>query len=322
MRFLYLLILVAPIFLACNSKSVEYDLKPVKTSSILVRGQLTGIIDSQKLELNLALINLLNKKLQIKEIYISTTDSIKSILPLINQKSYSLTAYQDTTLSLLFYPVNDKILYQNTDIRGLLKSSYNISVIYSIEGRDERRIIELIGNLKNTTYQNYKNSHHEQIQVFQVDKAIQFTNRLSSHLNQQKLTINPAFVHLSNQEIAVAGLNFRVKAFQKNDSLYAKISIVNHSGFSIKIDTNKLDFKFTELNNHKQILLKKVTGSKDEFDIIRKGERMIVSITKHQKQWLERNMSLGFKNTFLLPNGKSLFLDDVKLVRIPLENQY
>lgn len=88
-------------------------------------------------------------------------------------------------------------------------------------------------------------------------------------------------LHTNCNPTAVSGLNFRLKNFQKNDSLYATLSIVNHSGFSVKIDTNKLDFKLRETarKNHKQIVLKKVTGSKDEHDIIRKGDRMTIKIT-------------------------------------------
>lgn len=328
MRFGYFLILLITVFLACNNdlkkkenaaNHLNYELSPVKTNSILVRGQVTGNIDTNKLKLNLVLNNLLNKKLHIKEIYISTEDQIKSVLPINNQNIYSLAANQDTSFSLVFYPVNDKILYQNTDLRGILKSSYTISIVYTIEGDKRTRILDLFAAVQDADYQEYKKSQQFRLQAFHINTATQFTTRLTKYLNKQKLTKNPVFVHLSDQEIAVSGLNFRLKSFQKNDSLYATISIINHSGFSIKIDTNKLDFKSWETvnKNHKQIVLEKVTGSKDDYEIIRKGDRMIVSLKKHQKDRVESAFSLALKNSFLLPNGKSLFLDDLELVQVP-----
>ncbi|MDB5014025.1 MAG: hypothetical protein JWQ25_2227 [Daejeonella sp.] len=302
------------------AEELTYEINPVQTKSVLVKAQLAGIPDPQKLQLTLNLTNLIQNTVQIKEILISTVDGLKSTSPTFNEKSFTLAPNQDTSLSLIFHPVNDMILYQNTELPGILKSQYNVSIVYTIDGKDNDRAVDLVANLPTAAYQQYEKDYQASVQAYHFNTSTQFASRLTAYLNKQKLTSSPAFVHLSDREIAVSGLNFRLKSFQKKDSLYAEILVVNHSDFPIKIDTAKLDFTLGTDNQNKrsvEILLNKVTGSKNEYDVLRKGDRMLISLKQYRKGIIEGKLILTCKNSILLPTGKSLFLDNIELIKVP-----
>ena len=58
----------------------------------------------------------------------------------------------------------------------------------------------------------------------------------------------------------------------------------------------------------------KVTGAKDEIDMLRKGDRIIFKLKKYVPV-LPEKLWLTFSHTFFLSTGKPLFADDLELIK-------
>src|SRR5687767_14484196 len=98
MRLYFIIVIsfVSILFSNCNPNqkqlengynSLLYEIKTVKSESLLVRAKLKGIINPQKLELELELSNLTGKKIQVKGVVISTSDGLRSTPVNFDQKA-------------------------------------------------------------------------------------------------------------------------------------------------------------------------------------------------------------------------------------------
>ena len=323
---LFLLPLLCVFFSHCNpvqqqaetdSDTLTYETEPAQTKSLAVRAQLKGIPNPQKLELALQLSNLAKEELQVKEIIISTPEGLHSAPVNFNQKAFTLPADRDTSLSLIFQPLNDLVLFKNTEMPGILKSRYTLSIVYILKGKKDSEAIDLKAKIPVEKYQQYEEEYRIPVTAYCFNTASQFSRMQQHYLKGLKLPGNIPFVHLSDQELAVSGLNFRLQSYQKRDSLYAKILLVNHSDFPLKIDTTQLGFVFDgSRSSQNHIILSKVTGSKEEYNMVRKGDRMLINFRRYSKDQNYPRITISFKNSFILPTGKSLFYNDLEIVKV------
>ena len=326
MRLFLFILPLSVLFSCCNpdqqqtgtdSDTLIYEIEPAQTKSLSVRAQLKGIPNPQKLELELQLSNLAEEELQVKEIIISTPEGLHSTPVNFNQKALTLSADRDTSLSYTFQPVNDPVLYKNTEMPGILKPRYTLSIVYILKGKKDARAIDLKAKLPNGKYQQYEEEYQIPVTAYRFNTTSQFSKIQQQYLEGLNLPGTTPFVHLSDQEIAVSGLNFRLQSYQKRDSLYAKILLVNHSDFPLKIDTTQLGFVYDgSKGSQNNVILNKVTGSKEEYDILKKGDRMLISFRRFSKDQNHPKITISLKNSFILPTGKSLFYDDLEIVKV------
>lgn len=310
------------LFGSCNYsnvlKDLDYEIAPIKSESMLIRAKLFGVINPQKLELELAISNIAQKDIHIEEVEVSTEEGLKARSINFDQP-ITLVTGKDTTISLTFQPINDLVLYKNTDLPGALNPAYNISIFYKVKGKADSRAMDLTAKMPVDEYQKYKKDNSIPVTSYGFNTVSQFSSKQKAYLEAQILPGSTPFVHISDHELAVSGLNFQIKAYQKNDSLYAKLVVVNHSEFAVKIDTNRLNLISNDKakgKNVQNISLTKLTGSDIEKNILRKGEKILISIKKYKHTSPSSNLTLSFKNAFTLPSGKFLFYEDVELVKV------
>jgi hypothetical protein len=121
---------------------------------------------------------------------------------------------------------------------------------------------------------------------------------------------------VTEQELAVSGLNFRIKCFHMKDSLFTEIFVVNHSDLVVKLDTSKIDMIIDDLSMESAdaaVVVEKVTGSKEAVDILAKGDRIIIKMRRKVVDHPDE-LLLSFSNSFFLTTGKPLFKEDLRMI--------
>ena len=297
--------------------SIAFMSRPVQSQSLLVIPTLACFPGEQRLELNLTLKNLLSEKIAITEISLNNSIGIKSLAESLGVQSFSITENGDTTMLLTFKPVNDKELFQATGLRGLTDSTYYLSVFYSVEGKEGVRVVNLVSRMLKETFLVYRKLYDAPVQIYQFNTANDFDEKQRKFLQTNVVSETPPFVHITEREVAVSGLNFRIKCFHLKDTLYAEIFAVNHSDMTIRIDTSKMDMIIDGLQgeiSNTQLSNVKITGKRDETDILRKGDRTIIRMRKYVRENPER-LWFAFSESFFLATGKPLFNDDLELIR-------
>lgn len=300
-----------------DAASIAFITTPVKSPSLLVTPALKCYPKTQRLELKLGLKSLVPEKLTINEIVLSNSNGLNSRDESITNKILTVQTDRDTTLQLTFHHINDKALFHATGLPGLIDSSYNLSVFYSVEGKEGVRVVNLVSRMAEGTFLSYKKSYNTPVQVYYFNTTNGFAERQRKFLTTNAITKTPPFVHVTDQEVAVSGLNFRIKCFHRGDSLHTELFAVNHSDMTIKIDTSKIDMIVDGLQSEisdAELTIEKVSGSKDEADILRKGDRSIIKMRKYVRNNPER-MWLAFAESFFLSTGKPLFNDNLELIR-------
>jgi len=319
---IFLLIVLALIGPAsCNPVDTHDDAfilfktRPVQSPSLLAKPVLKCLPGEQRLELDINLKNLETEKIEILEVALSNPAGSKS-LPLNTEGSPSkLNGGEETNLHLTFTPVNDKLLFQSTGLRGLIDSTYNLSVFYSVEGKEGTRVVNLVSRMPEETFLTYKETYDTPVQIYYLNTTNGFDERQGQFLQTNLSAKAVPFVHITEQEVALAGLNFRIKCFQWKDSLHAELFVVNHSDMTVKINSSKLGLMVGGVPARDLHLTnEKATGSRDDINVLRKGDRNILTVkafSPHPPEYL----SFSLSEAFVLANGKPLFKENLELIR-------
>jgi hypothetical protein len=324
---LFFLLLLPLIIFGCNSNKnkpgTQGDLNYASastTSDLLSAGlSLSANIKNAELLAGLQLTNKDSKAITIQEIVISTPEGLRSV-PEGNTVSLVLSAGKDTLTTLKFKPVNDLRTYQLTDKPGCFKAGYKISIAYKTEGSDNTLTMNLETQLPAADYKTYSDKYNKPLNSYSFNTKTGFAAKQVKYLQ----ALNPAnplpFVNVSEQEIAVGGLNFRLKSFVENDSLHAEIFIVNHADFPVKIIRDSLDFIYngdTSSYRTNRVDLEKISGAQQTKDMMEKGDRVLIHFKKYFKN-PGTGMVLSFRHAFVLSGPKPLFHDNIELTRVSL----
>lgn len=300
-----------------TSGLIDFKTTPVQSQSLLVEPTLTCNSQTQLLELNIRLTSRVSETLVIKNIVLNNSNGLNSSDERLAAKSICIQEKRDTTLQLTFNHINDKFLFQATGLRGLTDSVYNVSVFYSVQGKEGVRVVNLVSKMPKDTFLAYKKTYDTPIAVYYFNTANGFDEKQRSFLKTNGITKTPPFVHITEQEAGVTGLNFRIKSFHRHDSLHTEVFAVNHSDLSVRIDPSGIDLRFDSLKaetSRTQISSEKVTGAKDETDMLRKGDRIIIKMKKYVPIAPDR-LWLTFSRSFFLSTGQPLFADDLELMK-------
>jgi hypothetical protein len=326
MKLSFLFILSIIIF-SCNihqnkpgiKGGLNYTSASVKSDLLSADLNLSANIKNQELVAGLQLTNPGSKAITIQEIVISTPEGLRS-LPDGDTGPFVLSAGKDTLASIKFKPVNDLKVYQLTGKQGYFKPEYKISISYKTEDSDNSRIMDLKAQLTQADYKAYSDKYKMPVTSYSFNTKTNFTQKQVKHLQILNPENQLPFVFVSDQEIAVAGLNFRLKSFCEHDSLHAEIFIVNHAGFPVKIIKDSLDFIYsgdTSSYRSNRIELEKISGAQENKDMMEKGDRVLIHFKKYLKKPGKR-MMLSFRHAFVLSGPKPLFNNNIELVKVSL----
>jgi hypothetical protein len=295
--------------------SVVFVSRPVQSEALLATPILKFIPGEQQLDLNLGLKNLAPETINISLVMIHNENGMTTFAEGLPDKNVGVDTGKDTTLLLTFNPINEKSLFQNTGLHGLIDSVYTMSVYYTIEGKEGTRVVGLESRMPKDVFFAYRKSHDIPIRIYYFNTSSDFDQRQQQNIKTNTPLHTSSFVHTTEQELAVSGLNFRIKCFHRKDSLFAEIFTVNHSDMTIRMDTSKMDLLIDDQRNklsETRLSIEKVVGSKDEADILRTGDRSIIKMRSLMHNAPEK-LLLAFAESFYLSNDKPLFCDDLEL---------
>jgi len=330
MKFLFLTLFCIVLLYGCNSpdknishnpNELTYKSGETANGTLPLTLALSGDMASGTLSARLKLENNGSKPINIQDIIISTSEGIRSA-PDNGSVSFSINPGKDSTLLLKFRPINDGNLYRIAGLPGNLKPGYNLSVTYKTE--DDRDLVTsaVKSQADKGEYEAYIRKYKNSITGYSFNTKAGFNEREKAYLKTFQQGGQQPFVYLSEQEIAVSGLNFRLQSYHLKDTLHAELFILNHSEFPMKIIPGAFDITDGEPDTAraKFVRLEKISGSQQDLSMMEKGDRVVIHFKKPMKIQSpgKGNLSLHLQRTFMLTGRRNLFNEDVQLLPITL----
>jgi len=301
-----------------NPNDLNYVTAPGSSGDLTADLTLSADPVKQIVDAQLKLTNGGAQSLNIGEIAIATIEGIRA-LPINAFAPFSLAAGKDSTLNLKFNPINDLNIYRVTGMPGSLKPDYSLSVTYTAAVSANPAPLVLQAHLDKDDFTSYKSKFVKPITGFSFNTKAGFNEQEKKYLEKLKDVGQTQFVYLSDQEIAVSGLNFQLKSYYTRDTLHADLFIVNHSSFEVKLSVDSLDIITAgkpQAGETKTTSIEKITGSQQYPTMIAKDDRQLIHFKKYIKITNAKTDTLTFKlnSAFMLKGGKRLFSEDVQLL--------
>ena len=294
---------------------LSYEPTSGESGSLTADAKLNGSVKLQQLALALKISNNGTEDFLIREIVISTPEGLRSSPINVQVQNFVLSASADTLVQLIFRPVNDLALYQLTGINGSLKSAYYVLVTYALKDEDDERTLTLALSLPEHEYRAQEAvKNKENILVYSFNTGDDFASRQSAHLSKA-LNSNSSFIHVTEQEMLMAGLNIRVKAYKYVDSLYVSLIFINHAEFSLMLDKAAMNLHSDGMEDgHDIVGLQKITGSTQATAVLQRGERIAVNLKKYVGDRDAAEFFISMQKSVFLEGGTPIFAEDIKLV--------
>jgi len=301
-----------------NAHELSYRAADINDDALAAGISLTGNIDTKELTSQINLSNSGSAALDIQEIVVSTAEGLRSV-PITAFEHLSLSQGKDTTLALKFNPLNELKLYQVTGLQGNFKPVYITRITYKVAGNDSLKTLQLTSAAEKDEYMAYSSKYTMPITGYSFNTKTGFNEQQQKYLLSLKQFPPAPFVYLSEQEIAIAGLNFRLKSYHRHDTLYTELSIVNHADFPVKIIQDAFDITTGNKplpGEFKKITLEKVSGTQQTPEMMEKGDRVVIHFKKYLKTAnpAKDTLTLNIHNAFVLSGKKDLFARDIQLV--------
>jgi len=326
MKLSLIAVLAFSIFFSCNSphnktKSTANELiysASDTTAGYLSAGvSLAANIKTGEVTAQIKLSNSGSAPVNIQNLDISTPEGIRS-LPTAGFAPFLLARGKDTTIAVKFNPINDLKLYQATGLNGSFKPGYTISLDYKVPGSDNMISLASKPVADKTDFIDYEKKDKKPITGYSFNTKAGFNERETKYLAGLMPAGKPAFVYLSEHEIAVAGLNFRLKTYAQHDTIYSELLVINHADFPVKFMPDSLTITASSqkiLGAIGIIKFEKISGSQSDANMMEKGDRLLIHYKKHIKTVATpASLVLHLKSSFVLSGPKNLFGEDIELV--------
>lgn len=299
-----------------KANELAYATEDFKNSQIKIESVVNADVSKQQIKASLKIDNNGAGILNISEVSIVSPDGVRS-LPVKGFMPFILTK-ADTTLTLIFEPINDLKTFQVTGLKGYLKSSYSLSIsFHPQDGTDTQQPAIIKVKADTSDYQRLLKNKIKPLIAYSFNTKTNFNQNQMNYLKTLKQVHQPPFVFLSAQEIAASGLNFRLKNHYIDDTLFVDLFLVNHSDFRLKIDTLSFDITPSpSLQQHqKTISIERISGAGANPGMVEKGDRVMI----HFKKYLtlakknSEQLIIHLKNVFMITPKHSLFNEDADL---------
>jgi hypothetical protein len=302
-----------------NRGDLNYSAIAEQSDFLSANVYLTANVKSQELLVELKLNNPGSKPISIQEITVNAEGGLRSFPEGGSIKPIILEAGKDTFTTVKFKPVNDLKVYMITGKQGCFKPGYKISVFYKVQGNEKMFTMDLEPQMSENDYKAYIGKYKTPFIGYSFNTGTSFAQIQREYLETLKLSSQP-FTYVSQQELALTGLNLWMKGFCERDSINAELIIVNHEDYAVKIIPDSLDFVVkgdTVIDRSKTVVLEKISGSKRDKTIMEKGDKVLIHFKKYYKN-TNKKISLSLKHAFVLSGSKPLFNDDIELIKIHL----
>ncbi len=327
MKFPLSLILSIILFTGCShpdkqisdANNLIYKTGDTTADDLSAKWELSGDVPHGNLTERLKLTNSGSKPFNVQEILIATAEGLRSV-PESGNVSFLLNAGSDSSLSLKFHPLNDLKLYQVTGMLGDIKSVYKLLVSYKTAENDNIKTISLNSQAEKGAYQHFTHQYRQPLTGYLFNTKTGFNKQQSKYLETLKQIIKTSFVYISDQEIAVSGLNFRLKSYLMHDTLHADLFVVNHAEFAVKIMPGVFDIVSAEKSDSsagKTVRLERLSGMQHDSTMMEKGDRIVIHFKKYLKlKTAEEPLTMRLHKSFILTGRKDLFDEDVQLLPV------
>jgi hypothetical protein len=328
MKLSFLVILSIVLLYSCGPASKKkkssadelyYGSKDTTAGGLTAALSLTGNINRKELTAEVKLSNTESTALDIEEIIIATNEGLRSI-PITGFDHVLLGQGKDTTLSLKFTPLNSLREYQVTGMTGIFKPGYVVSILFKTPGKDSLTSMSLKLSSEKDEYTAYSRKYKTPLTSYSFNTETNFNEQEKSYLAiTLKQVKHPPFVYLSKQEVAISGLNFRLKNYYQLDTLHAELFIVNHGDFPVKIIEDALDItdESKALSGGTKIIsIEKISGAQQNANMMEKGDRVLIHFKKYLKieNPAKETLILNLHKVFMLSGKKALFEQDIQLM--------
>ena len=266
---------------------------------LFIRGQLLASSDDGKMMAGLFLAYSEEKSIASEDIEITLQTPEGNFSNPLNDSA--ITSGNIQKLHLPFQPIHNRKFFLKTGLKGDLNTSYTLSL------KLQSTTTALHFELADTAWKNYR-QHHA------IEPHIRFFKpRLNKQVQQayQKKLGKSDFVYADENELALAGINLQIHAYQWRDTLHLKFKIINHSDDELQILPEKLQV----MANKTQSLTTALSGN----HTLRKSQRFIenysfycpvpVDSFRISKNFIE--FSLSSDRTYLLKK-------DLEFLNVPL----
>jgi len=332
MKLPLLFILFTALFYSCNhadkktksnANELVYTSNDTTSGTLATALRLSGDMPRLELTAQLKLSNSGSGAIDVQEINIATAEGVRSLPETASAGTFSLKSGQDTSLLLKFHPINDLKLYQLTGMQGDFKPGYTVLISYKIAGSDSLITLSLRSISEKNEYLDYIKKFKKPITAYSFNTKNGFNEKQKVYLKTLKLGNQVPFVYLSEQEIAISGMNFRFKGYYQQDTLHAEIFVVNHAEFPVKVIRDALDIVEDGKSKHNAptINIEKISGNQQDLLMMEKGDRILIRFKKYLKikTTEKENLTLQLSRAFMLTGKKALFNQDIQL--LPVSNK-
>jgi hypothetical protein len=218
------------------------------------------------------------------------------------------------TVRLIYEPVSNLRLYQQTGLRGVLTSGYLLPMSFIQKGRGGSHFKDTLKfNLPQERYQEFLSSSNatEKISLYKIQKTTKQIEAMETHLvNIYEEKSKAETVRLTEEEIFVVGVNTRVGVYQQGDSLYMNLHIVNHSSSILEIEPQDLS-----------LYGEGIYAADKEYEKVslKKGERYLLKKSYHRQK--EDSLWLNLKGVSMYESGEYLLASAIPLVPVIPETE-
>ncbi|HWZ04215.1 MAG TPA: hypothetical protein VNX40_11440 [Mucilaginibacter sp.] len=306
--------------LKSNASELIYNTVDTSADDLSASLNLTGKTKTTELTAQIKLSNSDVAPIDVQEIEIATPGGIRSGSA-TGFTPFSLAQGKDTIIIVKFNPINDLKLYQATGLTGNFKAGYNVSIGYKIIGNDDLKSIVLKPEIDKTEFTTYIKESKNNATGYSFDTKTGFNDREKKYLETILPAVKSPFVYLSEQEIAVSGLNFRLKIYDERDTVHAEFFIVNHADFPVKVITDSLNIILNDKADASEkaiVKIEKVSGAQNDINMMEKGDRVLIHYKKHLKipAIATDTLTLHLRDAFILSGKKNLFNEDLRLLPV------
>jgi hypothetical protein len=323
MKNFYLIHVAILLLLACSKKNdsspdiLNYKTKEIHSKYLKTGIDFKGNVSEHTILANITLTNIYSLPVHIYNIELKTDEGLWATSPQ-DAERYEILPNKDTVLSFSFTPVNNAELFKTTGLRGKLLQHYTMVINFEVDG--EKYQLNVENTADKEEYYSKVEVKKDTFYVFTIHNDSQFVNSQKDYeKSMSDLKKESDFVYVSENEIAVSGLNLKFHSYIAKDTLYAEIGAINHSKFDVLLDTNNLGI--TNSCDSKKILsVRKQVGLEvdDELLKLRTSDRMRVRYKHYCTKLMSNDLKLRLKDLFKTKNNQSLFFGDIKLCVKPV----
>lgn len=288
---------------------------PTLKDGVQMRAQL-DTSKQEQLQLKILIRNTSGSPLEVHplEAALHTQDERRQQPLNISAEAKSIPAGEEKVYTLLYQPVNDLFLYQRSGLQGPWLQEYRLPLSFISGLRDtlsfcfpEEDYLKYMAAAALKKPVLYKPTHET--------TAPEAARRQEAYLRGivgigQNAEAGSAY--FSEQEFFSGGINVRHALFQRGDSVYLQLQLINHAPYVLELIPAKVAVSYRGEAYSPVRITGNASSNKDSYHV-RKGERQALTLV--YKAPAADSLIVSLAGVQLVESKKPLFQEDFNFVR-------